>query len=411
LALTLLRYILPPLVGALIGFTSDTIAIKMLFRPYKPRYFLGKQLPLTPGLFPKGQERFARKVAQMLTDKLLTPDEVRRIAQRLLTADRLEEGLRFALLYMLGEYSDTRRRARLAVALGSILEEVFRESIPRLIDGVSKSNASEKFFDQIFDQVILDLRVNEEQAISLAQWVERNIFTPDRLRQALVNLLTTQTIETLDKEARERSQGSLWLVATLVGVKTPLTRFKSFCIEQPQAANELFARFLIEASVRERLSSAFTGLSLQNLSVTTVNDLRQQFAVGLKGFLATEGPVLSQRLGESIDWNRSAAEVIDRIVTSEKTLGWIDKIAEGIGSVLDRYLTRELEPLVMKFLPALGLEELVIKKIVATSAEELEDAIEQVARNELKAIPYVGMTLGFFVGLFEVILVALLPGG
>jgi len=411
LALTIFHYILPPIVGAAIGFTSDTIAIKMLFRPYKPKYLFGKRIPLTPGLFPKGQERFARKVAQTLTDKLLTPDEVRRIAQRLLTADRLEEGLRFALLYVLGEYGDSRRRARLAVALGGILEEVFRDSLPRLIDGLSRSQASVRLFEQAFDQVILPLKLDSEQAQTLAAWIERNIFTPDRLRVALVNFLTPETIDSLDREARERSQGSLWLVANVVGLKGPLGRFRAFCAEQPQPANELIARFLLEASVRDRLTAALDGLSLQNLSVGTVNDLRRQFVESLSGFLAAQGPSLSQRLGESIDWNRSAAEVLDRVVTSEKTLVWIDRIAEGIAGILDRYLARELEPLVMKFLPSLGLEELVISKICATSPQELEDAIQQVARNELQAIPYVGMTLGFFVGLFEVLLVSLLPTG
>ncbi|MBW4699896.1 MAG: DUF445 domain-containing protein [Aphanocapsa lilacina HA4352-LM1] len=405
MALTIVHYVLPPIVGALIGFTSDTLAIKMLFRPYKPKYILGRQVPLTPGLFPKGQERFARKVAQMLTDKLLTPDEVHRIAQRLLTPERLEEGLRFALLYALGEYSDGRKRARLAVALGDILQAVFSESLPKWIDALSRSSASNKIFEQIFDQVAGSLRIEEAQAVRLAEWIEKNVFTPDRLRLALINLLTNQTIDTLDKEARERAQGGLWLVANVVGIKGPLSRFKSFCVEQPAAANELFTRFLAEAEVRERLTGALNGLSVQTLSMATVQDLKRQFVTSLTAALSAQGPGLSQRLGESIDWSRWAAEVLDRVVTSEKTLGWIDRIAEGSSRLLDRYLTRELEPLVMKFLPALGLEQMVITKICNTSPQELEAAIEQVARNELRAIPYVGMVLGFCVGLFEVFLI------
>lgn len=377
----------------------------MLFRPYKPKYIFGRKIPLTPGLFPKGQERFARKVAQMLTDKLLTPEEVQRIAQRLLTPERLEEGVRFALLYALGEYSDGRKRARLAVALGNVLKEVFSESLPRWIDTLSRSPASTRLFEQLFDQVALSLRINEEQAARLALWIEQNVFTPDRLRLALVNLLTNQTIDALDKEARERSQGGLWIVANVVGIKGPLSRFKAFLVEQPQAADELLTRFLAEAGVRGRLTGALTGLSVQTLSLATVQDLRRQFVESLTSGLSAQGPLLSQRLGESIDWNRSAAEVLDRIVTSEKTLVWIDKLAEGSSRMLDRYLSRELEPLVMKFLPALGLEQMVITKICNTSAQELEAAIQQVAKNELKAIPYVGMFLGFCVGMFEVFLI------
>jgi uncharacterized membrane protein YheB (UPF0754 family) len=407
--LTILHYLLPPIVGAGIGFTSDQIAIRMLFRPYKPIYLFGRQLPLTPGLFPKGQVRFAGKVAQMMTDKLLTPEEIQRIAQRLLTSDRIEEGLRFTLLYVLGEYGDPRRRARLSVRLGEVLKQVFSASLPQWIEQLSHSKATEKWLEQLFNQVILGLEISPPQAETISQWIEKNLFTPERVRQALVKILTPQTLEALDREARERSKGGLWVVANLIGLKDPLARLKTFCVERPEAADELFARFLVEAGVRERLVGALTGLSIQNFPAATVQNLRRQFVSSVIQSLEIQGPALSQQIGGAIDWNRWAAAVLDRITGSEQTLGWIDSLAKGTSGIIDSYLVRELEPLVVKFLPSLGLEELVVKKICATSAQELEDAIQQVARNELKAIPYVGMTLGFCVGLFEVLLVTFLP--
>lgn len=411
MALTILHYVLPPIVGAAIGFTSDTLAIKMLFRPYKPLYLLGYRVPLTPGLFPKGQTRFAKKVAQMLTDKLLTRDEVQRIAERLLTPERIEAGLRFALLYVIGEYSNSRSRARLAVALGNVLQEVFVASLPRWLDTLSRSAAATELFEQIFDQVVASVRLDELQARRIATWLEANVFASDRMRIAIVNFLNNQTIDAIDREARERTQGGLWVVANVIGIKGPLSRFRSYCVEQPQSANELLTRFLAEAGLRERLVETLTGLSFQNLSVATVQELRGQFVESMIEYVSTEGPTLSQRFGGSIDWKRGAAEVLERIVTAEKTLEWVDRIARGGGRILERYLSRELEPLVVKFLPVLGLEELVIDKICSTSASELEDAIQQVAKTELQAIPYVGMALGFCVGLFEVLLITLLPSG
>ena len=47
-------YILPPLIGAVIGYFTNMIAVKMLFYPRKPIYVFGHQLPLTPGAIPKG---------------------------------------------------------------------------------------------------------------------------------------------------------------------------------------------------------------------------------------------------------------------------------------------------------------------------------------------------------------------
>ena len=42
-------YLLPPVIGAVIGYFTNLIAVKMLFYPRKPVYIFGHQLPLTPG--------------------------------------------------------------------------------------------------------------------------------------------------------------------------------------------------------------------------------------------------------------------------------------------------------------------------------------------------------------------------
>ncbi|MCU0568724.1 MAG: DUF445 family protein, partial [Oculatellaceae cyanobacterium Prado106] len=47
----------PPIVGGIIGYFTNDIAIKMLFRPYKALYLGGRKLPFTPGLIPSNQER------------------------------------------------------------------------------------------------------------------------------------------------------------------------------------------------------------------------------------------------------------------------------------------------------------------------------------------------------------------
>ena len=52
-----LHIILPILLGSIIGYFTNSLAIKMLFRPHKA-IFIGKhQLPFTPGIIPKNQKR------------------------------------------------------------------------------------------------------------------------------------------------------------------------------------------------------------------------------------------------------------------------------------------------------------------------------------------------------------------
>lgn len=64
-------FFIGPLVGGIIGFITNSIAIKMLFRPLKPIYIFGKRLPFTPGMIPKEQQRIAKTVGAVVGKELI----------------------------------------------------------------------------------------------------------------------------------------------------------------------------------------------------------------------------------------------------------------------------------------------------------------------------------------------------
>lgn len=66
-------YITPPIAGGIIGYYTNDIAIKMLFRPYRAIYIGGRRIPFTPGLIPRNQARLAQNIANAIMDSLLTP--------------------------------------------------------------------------------------------------------------------------------------------------------------------------------------------------------------------------------------------------------------------------------------------------------------------------------------------------
>lgn len=71
-----LKNIIPILVGALIGYCTNYIAIKMLFRPQKPIYVFGKKLPFTPGVIPKNKSRIAAAVGNAVGQNLFTNQDI-----------------------------------------------------------------------------------------------------------------------------------------------------------------------------------------------------------------------------------------------------------------------------------------------------------------------------------------------
>lgn len=73
------KLITTPLIGAVIGYITNWIAVKMLFRPRKEVYLFGKRLPLTPGVIPKGKGRLAKAVGKAVQQQLLTEEVLREV--------------------------------------------------------------------------------------------------------------------------------------------------------------------------------------------------------------------------------------------------------------------------------------------------------------------------------------------
>jgi hypothetical protein len=89
----ILFWLVPPLIGALIGYVTNALAIKMLFRPLKAVKFFGLRLPFTPGILPRERHKLADSIGAMVERELLTPESLR---ERLLRED-VRESLRKAV--------------------------------------------------------------------------------------------------------------------------------------------------------------------------------------------------------------------------------------------------------------------------------------------------------------------------
>lgn len=72
----LIKFIAGPLIGALIGYCTNYIAVKMLFRPRKPIAIGGKTLPFTPGIIPKRKNDLARALGKAVSRNLLTSGDL-----------------------------------------------------------------------------------------------------------------------------------------------------------------------------------------------------------------------------------------------------------------------------------------------------------------------------------------------
>ena len=89
----ILFWILPPIVGAFIGYATNVVAIRMLFRPLREVRLFGLRLPFTPGILPRERHKLADSIGRMVEQELLTPGVIRERLARTEVREQLKNTL------------------------------------------------------------------------------------------------------------------------------------------------------------------------------------------------------------------------------------------------------------------------------------------------------------------------------
>jgi uncharacterized membrane protein YheB (UPF0754 family) len=140
---TFLLFFIPPAIGAVIGYVTNSIAIKMLFRPLKEIRIFGVRLPFTPGILPKQRKKLALSIGVMVERELITPEIIRR---RLLN-DEVREKVKQAISF----YTEK--------ILEKTPDELFHEHKNLLQEKIS--SAMEKYYPALSASVLNFLKNTE----------------------------------------------------------------------------------------------------------------------------------------------------------------------------------------------------------------------------------------------------------
>lgn len=391
----------PPIAGGIIGYFTNDLAIKMLFRPYRPLRLFGQQLPFTPGLIPSNQSRLAKRIADTIMGSLLTPEELQRLAKRLLKTERMESAIRWLLELALTQ-TQTSNQDKTAHILGNILQDMLGKSLPKMLRVWARDeNFLADQIDQIFDRVLLEFRLNEAQAKQVAKWVRQGILPPDRLRRLIIDFLTDRNITIIDETLREKTSGTYWVVANIFGVRNALMRLRTYCLDEPVKCNNRIAELITELRVENRFQEWLQNFSLQEFPISTVQQLRKTLRQTIRNYLQTDGVPLLKELSDSINWHKLASRLLKRLQTSPVARESLDTASKELALILERYLEKDLEKIVAQAIPILDIDQVIMERVNATSPRNLEMAIQGIVRNELQAIVNLGGILGFTIGLLQ----------
>ncbi len=404
---SLVILIAPPILGGIIGYFTNDIAIKMLFRPYKPIYVGGRRLPFTPGLIPANQERLAQRISNAILGSLLTPEELQNIARRLLQPERVQAGIQWLLSLALTQIQQGNEQRTVKI-VSNILHDLVGQSLPRTIKALARrEDFLEAQLNQLFDQVLLEFQFSKPQAEQLSKWMLEVVLPPNVLRQGVIDFLTDRNIQVIDESFRSKTSGTYWVVANLFGVRNALVRLRTHCLDEPDASNAVIQELIRTLNIQDRLREVLQNLSLQNLPVATVRQLRRTLRDNFRHYLQTQGEELLMGLSNSVDWDKVAGLLVNRLRASEAVNSSLEPVSKELALVLERYLEKDLEAIVKQAIPILNLEQVIMDRVKATSPQNLEAAIQGIVKSELQGIVNLGGILGVFVGLMQTVFVLL----
>lgn len=134
-------YFVAPLLGGLIGYITNDIAIRMLFRPHKAKYLFGIHIPFTPGIIPKEKGRIAEAIGGVISENLMNNE----VLEKYLLSDEMIGKVRSAV----EEFISTQQQNQESVArfLGHYLSNDEIDTIAQNINQSITKQTYEKLAD------------------------------------------------------------------------------------------------------------------------------------------------------------------------------------------------------------------------------------------------------------------------
>ncbi|WP_456480720.1 DUF445 domain-containing protein [Nautilia sp.] len=143
-------------IGALIGYVTNYVAIKLLFRPYKPLK-IGDVTVFPQGVIPREKQTMARKVGEVVKDYILSEDEIKKIISQKEVKEEIVNFIDTKIEKILDKkVTEFMEKEEIIEKISSFIEKFVAEKFPMFASFVSGS-----VIKSVFEGVNFDVRVNE----------------------------------------------------------------------------------------------------------------------------------------------------------------------------------------------------------------------------------------------------------
>ncbi|MFL8936520.1 DUF445 domain-containing protein [Rossellomorea oryzaecorticis] len=362
-------------IGALIGGVTNSLAIKMLFRPYKA-YYIGRfKVPFTPGLIPKRREELAEQLGNMVVDHLITPESLQK----------------------------------------KIMNDDFQRDV---IDWLKEESDPVFHSDKTVNEWLEILQIPVSSDV-LNQWLKD--WVEDKVTRSKLEYSTKSVAEALPEKWQEKIEDAIPKLVDMIADRaenyftSPEGKAKvkvmidDFLKERGMLGNML-GMFLGNTSVADKVQPEIVKFIKHEGTQEILHNLLRKEWGKLK--LMQVGEVIDKLPEEDImtQLHTSLIRIADIEGHLSKPLshwfaphqhkftdtllpGWIEKGTDLLAAKIPNLMTK------------LHLQKIVQEQVESFSVARLEELVLGISRREFKMITYLGALLGGIIGLIQSIFV------
>ncbi len=363
-------------IGAVIGGFTNSLAIKMLFRPYRALYIGKWRVPFTPGLIPKRRGELAEQMGKMVVEHLLTPESI----QKKFLNEQFQKDM------IVVAQTELNHLLRSKITLAQAFERLGYDQV--------ETNASDKlsvFIHNKYEEVMASFRerpIKDVLPIELQEKLSQKI--PDISAYILLK----------GKDYFNSTEGQMRVERMI----------NDFVRERSGMLGNMLQMFLGNVNLSEKIRPEI----LKFLDNEGTKDL-------ITTLLLREWDKLLDKKTEEFEEQLGKEQLLQMINQTVKKFVKIDQL---IQKPISELLEDHREDIINEFVPAglklafgwftgriegllerLHLAEIVKDQVETFSVERLEEMVLSISRSELKMITYLGALLGGVIGLFQGVVV------
>lgn len=368
-----MKYLVPVIVGAIIGYITNWLAIKMLFRPYYEKEFLGVHVPFTPGLIPKEKARIARSVGETVGSYLLSPEIIMESISNGENNDKIKRWVEYKINKLkesdktLKDFTKNLSEEQYSEFLNTIERSITDFIYSEIKDQSSKNETIEAVSKQkVLGEIVPDSIID-----SIKEYVENN---DEKIANELREIFEAPYIKIKLKESINE--------AVSQNVSRIITRFVSVELITEKILT-IIENYIYNPNINKNIALIMTTsidkLLEKEISTETLYDYISLFTK------KTMDKIINKPISEII------GDMDEASVTS---------IADISKDIFEDFTKNQLPYLVELFNISKVVEDEINKFDVAFA----EEIILEIASKELKAITWLGALLGGIMGILSPIL-------